>query len=158
MWQKQPYPRTHILLEGNNQRQNSSGKNAMSASYCFLTCSKLGNVIFLSGIHLNCVITTTPHLNMGRHPPEVYWCSKMKGRKGQHIFPLPSFTVFSCLTINTTPETKNVHSDQAWKGVWAAGKKLGSVIPKCAVRRRIRIKIIMKHYEAIVSDWSITRD
>lgn len=113
MWHKQPYPRTHILLEGNNQRQNTSGKNAMSASYCFLTCSILGNEIFSSGIHLNCVITTPSHLNMGRRPPKVYCCSKMKGRKGQLILPpaLPSFTIFSCLTINTTPETEHVHSD-----------------------------------------------
>lgn len=147
MWHKQPYPRTQILLEGNKQRQNSSGKNAMSASYCFLTCSKLGDGIFSSGIHLTCAITTTPHLIKGGRPLKVCCCSRMKGRKRQHILPpaLPSFTLFSCLTINTAPETKDVHSDKAWEGVWAAGQQLGSVVPKCAVGRSSRIKITVKH-------------
>lgn len=42
-------------------------------------------------------------------------------------------------------ETKDVHSDKAWEGVWAAGPKLGSVVPKWAVGRSSRIKITVKH-------------
>lgn len=50
---------------------------------------------------------------MGRCPPKVYCCSKMKGRKGQKQSASNSttiFKVFSHLTINITPETFSIHT------------------------------------------------
>lgn len=118
----------------------------MSASYCFLNCSILGNTSFSSRIHLNCVITTIPHLKMGRRPPKVYCCSKMKGRKGQ-VYSSNSttiFKVFSCLTINITPETNNEHSDKTLEVSVSTEEKLYSVVSKSVARRRSKIKIIVK--------------
>ena len=139
MWHRQPYPRTRILLEGNNQPQDTSGKNAMSASYCFLTCSILGNTSFSSRIHLNCVITTIPHLKMGRRPPKVYCCSKIKGRKGQAYSSnsITIFKVFSCLTINITPETNNEHSDKTLEvSVSSQRKAVFSGVKKCSEKEK----------------------
>lgn len=104
---------TNKLIQGHTSTSKQKWKNAVSAPYCFLNCSTLGNTLFSSRIHLNCVITTIPHLKMVRHPPKLYCCSKTKGRKGQAYSSNSTtiFKVFSCLTINVTPETNNEHSD-----------------------------------------------